>query len=165
MSKMHDLVYGELDGTVTPRIQALDAQLQGAGFNAQLSPHIERDMWEKWTMLASLAGITCLMRGTVGEIKAVRGGAAFALRFVDEVNSVVKAVGQPPRAAHLETVQAMVTQKGAPRPPRCIVTLSKGRLWRPTRSLAICSPAVSVRASTRRCSPPPMRSSASTRTG
>jgi 2-dehydropantoate 2-reductase len=114
MSKMHDLVYGELDGTVTPRIQALDAQLQGAGFNAQLSPHIERDMWEKWTMLASLAGITCLMRGTIGEIEAVRGGAGFALRFVDEVNSVVKAVGQPPRAAHLETVQAVVTQKGAP---------------------------------------------------
>ena len=114
MSKMHDLVYGELDGTVTPRIQALDAQLQGAGFNAQLSPHIERDMWEKWTMLASLAGITCLMRGTIGEIEAVHGGAALALRFVDEVNNVVKAVGQPPRAAHLEAVQAMVTQKGAP---------------------------------------------------
>jgi 2-dehydropantoate 2-reductase len=114
MNKMHDLVYGELDGAVTPRIQALDAQLQGAGFNAQLSPHVELDMWEKWTMLASLAGITCLMRGTIGEIEAVHGGAAFARRFVDEVNSVVKAVGQPPRAAHIETVRAMVTQKGAP---------------------------------------------------
>jgi 2-dehydropantoate 2-reductase len=113
MSKMHDLAYGELDGTVTPRIQALDAQLQGAGFNAQLRPHIELDMWEKWTMLASLAGVTCLMRGTIGEIEAVHGGAAVALRFVDEVTRVVKAVGQPPRAAHLDIVRAMVTQKGA----------------------------------------------------
>ena len=113
MSKIHDLVYGELDGTVTTRIRALDAVLQGAGFDARLSTQVELDMWEKWTMLASLAGITCLMRGTIGEIEAAHGGAAFALRFVDEVSSVVKAVGQPPRAALLETVRAMVTQKGA----------------------------------------------------
>ena len=25
------------------------------------------DMWEKFVMIASLAGINCLMRGTVGE--------------------------------------------------------------------------------------------------
>ena len=114
MSKMQDLVYGELDGVATPRIGALDAALQGAGFNAQLSAQVELEMWEKWTMLASLAGITCLMRGTIGEIEATPGGAAVALRFVDEVSNVVRAVGQPPRAAHLETVRAMMTQKGAP---------------------------------------------------
>ena len=113
MGKVHDLVYGELDGTVTPRIRALDAELQGAGFAARLSDHAEQDMWEKWTMLASLAGITCLMRGTIGEIEAARGGAALALRFLDEVTRVVKAVGPPPRAELLQTVQAMVTQKGA----------------------------------------------------
>lgn len=114
MNKIHDLVYGELDGTVTTRIEALDAVLQGAGFDARLSTHVELDMWEKWTMLASLAGITCLMRGTIGEIEAAHGGAAFALRFVDEVSSVVKAVGQPPRAALLESVRATMTKKGAP---------------------------------------------------
>jgi 2-dehydropantoate 2-reductase len=114
MSKMQDLVYGEQDGTVTPRIRALDAELQGAGFNAQLSTQIELEMWEKWTMLASLAGITCLMRGTIGEIEAARGGASFALRFVNEASSVATAVGQAPRAAVLESMRTMVTQKGAP---------------------------------------------------
>ena len=113
MGKIQDLVYGELDGAATPRIRALDAVLQGAGFDARLSMNIELDMWEKWTMLASLAGITCLMRGTIGEIEAAHGGAAFALRFVDEVSRVVQAVGQPPRPALLETVRAMMTQKGA----------------------------------------------------
>jgi 2-dehydropantoate 2-reductase len=113
MGPVQDLVYGELDGTVTDRVRALDAELQGAGFAARLSDHVERDMWEKWTLLASLAGITCLMRGTIGEIAAAHGGAAFARRFLDEVASVVKAVGQPPRAEHLDTVWAMVTQKNA----------------------------------------------------
>jgi 2-dehydropantoate 2-reductase len=113
MGKNQDLVYGELDGAATTRIRALDAVLQGAGFDARLSMNIELDMWEKWTMLASLAGITCLMRGTIGEIEAAHGGSAFALRFVDEVSRVVQAVGQPPRPALLETVRAMMTQKGA----------------------------------------------------
>ncbi|HVE21960.1 MAG TPA: 2-dehydropantoate 2-reductase [Acidocella sp.] len=113
MGKIQDLVYGELDGAATTRIRALDAVLQGAGFDARLSMNIELDMWEKWTMLASLAGITCLMRGTIGEIEAAHGGSAFALRFVDEVSRVVQAVGQPPRPALLETVRAMMTQKGA----------------------------------------------------
>jgi 2-dehydropantoate 2-reductase len=114
LTKMQDLVYGELDGTITARISALDAELQGAGFAAQLSDHVERDMWEKWTMLASLAGITCLMRGTIGEIEAAHGGAAFAVRFLNEVASVVNAVGQPPRAEVLEAVRAAMTQKGVP---------------------------------------------------
>ncbi len=114
MSRLHELTYGELDGAVTTRIGALDAQMQGAGFEARLSAHAERDMWEKWTMLASLGGITCLMRGTIGEVEAAHGGAAFALRFVDEVISVVKAVGQPPGEAHLQEVRTRMTQPGAP---------------------------------------------------
>jgi 2-dehydropantoate 2-reductase len=114
MSKLHELTYGELDGAVTTWIRALDAQMQGAGFDARLSDNGELEMWEKWTMLASLGGTTCLMRGTIGEVEAAHGGRAFALRFVDEVVSVVQAVGQPPREAHLANVAAMVTQPGSP---------------------------------------------------
>ena len=128
LSKMQDLVYGELDGTVTARISALDTELQGAGFAARLSDHVERDMWEKWTMLASLAGITCLMRGTIGEIEAAHGGAAFAVRFLNEVASVVKAVGQPPRAEVLEAVRVAITQKGTPTTASMYRDLTQGGL-------------------------------------
>src|SRR5580692_4017998 len=64
LAEIQQLVYGERDGEVTPRLQALDATLQGAGFDAQLSTEITQRMWEKWLMLASLGAVTCLMRGT-----------------------------------------------------------------------------------------------------
>ena len=72
--------------------------MQGAGFDARLSRSIEYEMWEKWTMLATLGGITCLMRGNIGEVVAAPGGASFILSFLDEVVSVVSAVGEAPKS-------------------------------------------------------------------
>ena len=80
------LVYGERNGETTPRLKALDATLQGAGFDARLSPEIMQAMWEKWVQLASLGAITCLMRGTIGEIVAAPGGA----RAVDRCGERVR---------------------------------------------------------------------------
>ncbi len=41
-------------------------------------------MWSKFTMLTALAGITCLMRASIGEIVAVNGGADLARRLYRE---------------------------------------------------------------------------------
>jgi 2-dehydropantoate 2-reductase len=41
------LIVGEPSGQATPRAQALQALLQQAGFNATLSPQIQKDIWYK----------------------------------------------------------------------------------------------------------------------
>jgi 2-dehydropantoate 2-reductase len=87
LSPLQDLAYGELDGGMTSRIQGLNAFLQNAGFDARLSPTIRREMWEKWVLLASLGAITCLMRGTIGEVEAAPGGTAFASSLLDDKGS------------------------------------------------------------------------------
>ena len=76
-------------------MKQLDVFMQGAGFDARLSPVIEREMWEKWVLLATIGGATCLMRGNIGEFEAAPGGADFVLRFFNEVVSVAKSVGRP----------------------------------------------------------------------
>jgi 2-dehydropantoate 2-reductase len=114
LNKMQELVYGERDGSHSPRIPELDAFLQGGGFPARLSDAVEREMWEKWVLLASLGGITCTMRGSIGEIEAVPGGAAFELQFFEEVVSVIKAVGKAPSDKFLENAKATLTTKGSP---------------------------------------------------
>ncbi|WP_454813579.1 2-dehydropantoate 2-reductase [Labrys neptuniae] len=108
---MHNLIYGEMSGERSERVEAVDATMQGAGFNAKLSDDIERDMWGKWITLASLGGICCLMRGSVGEIEAAPGGRAFVQRFFDEVVGVVKAVGKLPGEPILNMALSMLTQK------------------------------------------------------
>ena len=93
-------------------MEALDAFMRGAGFDARLSRSIEYEMWEKWTLLATVGGITCLMRGNIGEVVAAPGGASFIRSFLDEVVSVVSAAGQAPKAAFVENTRTTLTTPG-----------------------------------------------------
>src|SRR4029077_15423119 len=68
----------------------------GAGFNARLSPDIMQAMWEKWVQLASLGAITCLMRGTIGEIVTAPGGAQLSIDVLNESAAVATAGGHKP---------------------------------------------------------------------
>jgi 2-dehydropantoate 2-reductase len=124
---LQQVIFGERDGAITPRAEALHAQLAGAGFEATLSPSIMQDMWEKWLVLSALGALTCLLRGNVGEIEAVPGGAALALRVLAETVAVVTAAGYPPREAHLARATGALTQPGAPRASSMYRDLNDGR--------------------------------------
>jgi 2-dehydropantoate 2-reductase len=126
MMPLQDIAYGEMDGTVSPRVRELDAFMKGAGFDARLSEVIAREMWEKWVLLAAMGGITCLMRGTVGDIEAAPGGVDFALKFLDEVVAVVRAVGVAPSEPFLTATRAMLTAKGSPQATSMYRDLQKG---------------------------------------
>ena len=78
LNEMQLIGFGELDGTRSARIEAVYDNLSGANFEAQLSTHILQDMWEKWMFIATLAGITCLMRAALGDI-ATAGGTDITL--------------------------------------------------------------------------------------
>jgi 2-dehydropantoate 2-reductase len=112
LAPFQELVYGEMDGTPSDRTERLDAAMQGAGFDARLSRTIEREMWEKWVLLATMGGITCLMRGNVGDIVAA-GGVPFVLGFLKEVVSVVTAAGHPPSEEFVARARAMLTEEGS----------------------------------------------------
>jgi len=107
------LVYGERNGETTPRLKALDATLHGAGFDARLLPDIMQAMWEKWVQLASLGAITCLMRGTIGEIVAAPGGAELSIDALNESVAVATACGQKPSEKVLSRHAAAMTAPGS----------------------------------------------------
>jgi 2-dehydropantoate 2-reductase len=113
LNTLQELAYGEMDGSDTPRLRALDEALGGAGFPARRSITIAREMWEKWVMLATLGGVTCLMRGSIGAIEAAPGGADFVLSFLDEVVAIANRVGEAPSAPFLDGVRKTLTQKGS----------------------------------------------------
>jgi 2-dehydropantoate 2-reductase len=113
LADFQQLVYGERNGETTPRLQALDATLQGAGFDARLSTDIMQAMWEKWVQLASLGAITCLMRGTIGEIVAAPGGADLLLKVLDESAAVASACGHKASEALLARHAAVMTEPGS----------------------------------------------------
>ncbi|RDJ23176.1 2-dehydropantoate 2-reductase [Bosea caraganae] len=126
LAPFHDLAYGELSGASSERMAALDVFMQGAGFDARLSPTIQREMWEKWIFLSSLGAITCLMRGTIGETEAAPGGLAFANALFEEVVAIVRAVGTPPGEGFLTTIRGQLTAKGSPLTSSMYRDLQKG---------------------------------------
>jgi len=113
LTDVQELAYGELDGRQSERMLQLDRFMTGAGFDAKLSTTIVREMWEKWLLLASMGGITCSMRGNVGQVEAAPGGRDYILKFIDEVAAVISSVGVPPSDAVLGAVRALLSTKGS----------------------------------------------------
>ena len=113
LADVQQLVYGERNGESTPRLKMLDATLQGAGFDARLSTDILQEMWEKWIQLASLGAITCLMRGTIGEIVAAPGGAGLSIDVLNESAAVAAACGYKPSEDFLSRNAAAMTRPGS----------------------------------------------------
>src|SRR3546814_16196611 len=70
-------------------------------------------MWEKWVLLATLAGMTGLMRGTVGDIVATADGRALIEQFLDECTGIAAAAGHAPRPKVLEQTRALLTTTGS----------------------------------------------------
>jgi 2-dehydropantoate 2-reductase len=114
LNRSHSLSFGERDGTMSERVEAIANLMSGARFDAHPSATILLDMWEKWVFLATLAGSTCLMRGAIGDISAAPGGADFVLRLLDECRAVAAAHGHPPRGAFLDRIRHMLTAAGSP---------------------------------------------------
>jgi len=113
-NRLQEVTYGELDGSTTPRIEALDAFMKGGAFGTRLSGHVRRRMWEKWIMLATLGCANTLARGSIGDIEASPGGTDLVLRLLGEAASVARAAGIEPSEAFLDTARTTLTTKGSP---------------------------------------------------
>jgi len=106
------LLYGERAGGTSARVEALDAALRDAGFDAASSPRILAEMWRKWIMLATAGALTCLMRGTVGDVEAA-GGTPTVERIFAECSAVAAASGYPPAPEVAAGLIGMLTKRGS----------------------------------------------------
>lgn len=109
LNDLHRIMYGELDNAQSERILAIDAALQKSGVEAKLSPDIQLEMWEKVAFLSTLAGMTCLMRGSVGRIASTPDGAALMQRYFAVCREVATRSGYAPRGHVTERMNGVVT--------------------------------------------------------
>ena len=110
----HDLLFGEIAGGSSERVRAVEACFKGAGFDARASDVVMQDMWEKFVQLGLGAGITCLMRASIGDILAAPGGREAMFRLFDECCAIATAAGFKPRPAFIEFDTKLITTVGSP---------------------------------------------------
>ncbi|HUD87358.1 MAG TPA: 2-dehydropantoate 2-reductase [Xanthobacteraceae bacterium] len=112
LNDTHGLSFGEPHGSTSARAEAVRKTFSGARFDSRLSDAILQEMWEKWVFIAATAGMTCLMRATVGDIIAA-GAANLTSALLDECAAIAAADGFAPREASHTRSRTMLTAPGS----------------------------------------------------
>ena len=113
VNRMSGIAFGERGGGISERAKAIEQQFANTPVAAPANDNILQEMWEKFVMMGAMAGMNCLMRGTVGEIVATEEGEALMTEALAECRAVAAAAGFAPRPQAGERVQAMLTEKGS----------------------------------------------------
>jgi 2-dehydropantoate 2-reductase len=113
INRLSGIAFGERGGGVSERARAIEREFAGTPVSAPANPDIVQEMWEKFVMMGAMAGMNCLMRGTIGEIAATEAGEQLMIDALAECQAVAAAAGHPPRPQSRERVQAMLTERGS----------------------------------------------------
>jgi 2-dehydropantoate 2-reductase len=109
---MDHLIFGELDGVRSPRLERLLAACQPAGFQSTLSDHVLIDIWAKFVRLSVFSGMTAVTRCPLGPIREDPDLFAMLQAAAMETISVARASGVQVPADLLDEMITMV--KGLP---------------------------------------------------
>ncbi len=113
LNRIHGITFGGRSGGVGDRVRGIAQAFAATRVNAPASDNILLDMWGKFVMITALAGMNCLMRGSVGEIMGTEDGESLMLELLAECQAVATASGYAPRPQHRDQCQAMLTERGS----------------------------------------------------
>jgi 2-dehydropantoate 2-reductase len=92
-SQVHGLYFGELDGRLTPRVEAFREAGVAAGYDARASANILIELWNKYILLCGFSAVSTLSRQPVGPILADADLKAMLTQAIQEVADVARAKG------------------------------------------------------------------------
>ena len=90
---MQRLVFGEYDGRRSQRADAFLAACRRGAINAEVSPDIRREIWQKFIFLAGMAAATASTRRPLGPVRSNPLTRQFFLDLMREVVAVGRAHG------------------------------------------------------------------------
>ena len=110
---VQSIVWGAREKSQQAAANALGDAFARTSVDWKIAENIMQDMWEKLAFLSTLAGMTCLMRASVGEILATDDGRALMRRYLDSCVAVASRSGYPPRASVLERYEKVINSTGS----------------------------------------------------
>jgi 2-dehydropantoate 2-reductase len=107
------LTFGAQDKQPTERVSQIGQEMAAPGFHTAIADDILASMWHKWAFITAGGAITCLMRGTIGNIIAAPGGKEFILDVIEETERVAEAAGYAVSAAAHAASLEMFAEEGS----------------------------------------------------
>ena len=114
LTDAHLIIWGARDPAQAELAKQLGDAFALTIVDWQVSENIMLDMWEKVAFLSTLAGMTCLMRGSVGDILSVPDGRMLMQRYIDSCVAIARKEGYAPRAHVVERYNKFVNASGSP---------------------------------------------------
>jgi 2-dehydropantoate 2-reductase len=121
---LQTLIFGELDGSVSPRLADLAAACDRAGFKSRVSTDINVDLWSKFARLSVFSGMTAVLRSPIGVVRdypelkvmledacqeAIRVGRARGVAIpdavMDEIREMVEKMPHHAKSSMLEDLE------------------------------------------------------------
>jgi 2-dehydropantoate 2-reductase len=103
---MDQLLFGEIDGSRSPRLLALEDACRPASFQSTLSDDIALDIWSKFVRLSVMSGMTAVTRSPLGVIHRDPELWAMLQAAVREAMDVARAKGIAVAASTVADVAA-----------------------------------------------------------
>jgi 2-dehydropantoate 2-reductase len=113
LTDLHRLTVGPRHNLQRDIAQAFWSLCQKAPFESVLTDDIEQALWDKWVFLATLAGMTTLCRGSVGQIVATDYGLQVTTSLYQECLAIAKRSGHAIAAETSDKALAILTAKGS----------------------------------------------------
>ncbi len=93
--------------------EAVVREFSGCNFEFDWNESILQAMWDKWVFIAAGAGITCLMRATIGDIVET-GSDNYGLEILKECAAIAAQQGFGSAPSVLERMKQTFTLRGSP---------------------------------------------------
>lgn len=100
---------------------------KGKGLSAVVAPNIDADLWRKFVMLASFSAVSCLTRGTIGQVLDDPSAYRLLLDAVSEATAIARARGVRLEGSAAEIVDAQVRDLPREGRPSMLEDLLAGR--------------------------------------
>jgi 2-dehydropantoate 2-reductase len=127
LSSFMTVITGPVANTSDAVADEIVNRLVDAGVDAYVTHEIRQDMWNKFLFLAAFAGITCLMRASIGTILQTDGGRERILHLLEETRAVAVAEGHTPPESLMDEYRALLTKEGSTLTSSMLRDIESGR--------------------------------------
>jgi len=126
LSRKDRFVVGELDGTLSPRAQAIATSMQLTGVESLATREIVLELWHKFNMLCACSAACGMARSDLGTIRDTELGRILLDRAVREIAAVARAMHVPIPLTQEEDAMARIDAMPARMKPSFAVDVERG---------------------------------------
>jgi len=92
-SQMRRVIFGELDGRITPRAERILAAFQRSGATVELTTNIRKAQWTKFLFICAASGMSAVTRSPIGPMLECPETRELYIKAMREIEAVGRALG------------------------------------------------------------------------